>query len=122
MVLGALAILGGWLIEVSVSARGFGEVANLHAMHLQSLVVLTGGIGFIAGAVLYGFGTLEGYLRHTGGDATAVPAPTIERPSVELSLEEREERKATDRRELFLMVGTTVALVAGAAVIAFLTA
>lgn len=75
MAVGVVAILVGiFLIDVTVDVSRFSSdlitvptnVANLHAMHIQSLVIHGGFASFIAGVIALGFGTIEELVKGTG--------------------------------------------------------
>lgn len=79
------AVLGGALLawalmmDVTVETEGLygmpSRIANNHAMHLQSLVVMAGIGSAIVGALLFGFGAMVEALKRQGGAAEPAPAP-----------------------------------------------
>jgi hypothetical protein len=79
IIVGLLAIVGGFFITVSRSiGYPVGEVANLHAMHVQSLVFHGGFFAFLSGAVLFAGGSIVNALQ--GGSATHVDHPAARPP------------------------------------------
>lgn len=80
---GVIAALIGIFMNVGRSAGyGIGEVANLHAMHIQSLAVIGGLIFILTGAVLYAAGTINETIQRGAGTEVVASAPAPE-PSEE---------------------------------------
>lgn len=76
MILGGLAILGGFFVNVSRSV-GYpvGEIANLHAMHVQALIFQGGFFAFLSGVVLYAGGAINESIQAGPGNEKPKSAP-----------------------------------------------
>ena len=79
-----LAIIGAFFVKVGRSV-GYpvGEVANLHAMHVQALVFQAGFVAFLAGVVLYAGGSINESIRDNGRSEEVVPVVVEAAPPVE---------------------------------------
>jgi hypothetical protein len=82
--LGVLLLIGSLFVDVSrsvgyvPSGLGYGfprEVANIHAMHIQSLIFHGGLAAILAGTITIGFGEVVEILGTTDRDATAQAEP-----------------------------------------------
>ena len=82
--LGLLAIVIGFFVKVGRSiGYPVGEVANLHAMHVQALVFQAGFVAFLSGVVLYVGGSINESIRAKGSDQEVVPVAVEAVPPVE---------------------------------------
>ena len=83
MSVGLLAIVGGFFIHVGRSV-GYpvGEVANLHAMHVQLLVFHGGFFAFLSGAVLFAGGSIVGALQEVSVTQLNQPARRTAKPDI----------------------------------------
>lgn len=90
--LGVLLLLGALLVDVSVDVGYIPtnpylpsvprEIANLHAMHIQALIVQGGFASIVCGTIAIGFGTVAEAIRE---GRQADPADSAPPSAVELS-------------------------------------
>lgn len=126
MGLSLMMIVVGFLVSVSRST-GYGEVANLHAMHVQGLVFQGGFFAFLAGAILYAGGAINESIRapfipsHTDEPSKAETLDSV--PPGEDSLVEQvpstEEDWKPDRAWMVVLIAFGLLIIAVIGVVAF---
>ena len=120
MALGGLAILAGFLISVG-RTTGYGEVANLHAMHIQALVFHGGFFAFLSGAVLFAGGTINDSLRARSGTPAEPALETAAPDDSSEPLEPPSEPKEWWQSDFAVGLMVLIGMLAVVAVIAFST-
>ena len=109
MALGILAIVGSLFVEVGRSV-GYpvGEVANLHAMHIQSLIFHGGCFAFLAGAVFYAGGVINQSVR-AGSDRGDARASVVAEEAEEEAA--HHEHMAKDSPWMIVIIGVGLAAI-----------